>query len=85
LAAAALTLNGFSGWFYEDGDFITGSENSISKMASGLSSALGRLGLENFQRAKSDAERIRPLSARIAVYLEIAKSAISGSVEEDDD
>ena len=85
LAAAALTMNGFSETYYQDGEFITNGSNAVAVMANQLSKALGQLTLANFQRAKSDADRIRPTSVRIKIHLAIAARAISGTDDEADE
>ena len=85
LAAAALTMNGFSDTYYQDGEFITDRRNAVADMAKQLSKALGRLTPANFQRAKADADRVRQTSVRIEMHLAIAARAISDTDDEDDE
>jgi hypothetical protein len=83
LSIAAVTMNGFSGTYYQDGDFITDNGTELAEMLDRLSAALGRLALVNFQRAKADADRIRTPSARIEMHLALASCAISGCDEDE--
>jgi len=83
LSIAAVTMNGFSGTYYEDGDFITDNGTELAEMLDKLSAGLGRLALVNFQRAKTDADRIRTPSARIEMHLALASCAISGCDEDE--
>jgi len=85
LSIAALTMNGFSEIYYQDGDLITTGENAVAVMAIQLAKAVGQLAQANFQRAKSDADRVRPLSVRIKMHLAIASNAISGQDNDDEE
>jgi hypothetical protein len=85
LSIAAITMNGFGNTYYKDGEFITDDDNPIASMANQLKDALGRLTLANFQRAKADADRVRPLNVRIQMHLAIARHAISGLEKDDED
>jgi hypothetical protein len=84
LANAAVTMNGFSDSYFLDGDFDTDGSNALAGMSNQLSKALGQLTPANFQRAKSDADRIRLTTVRIKMHLAIASRAISGSEAEPD-
>jgi len=76
LATAAVTMNGFNERYYRDGELITNNGNALANLSSQMSAALASLGLMNFERAKSDADRVSPIEIRLNVYLTIAQQAI---------
>ena len=81
LCTAARTLQGFGLEYYknEELEMITG--NNISNLSQSLSGALATLGLTNFERAKTTADRFRLPEVRLRAYLEIAHHAINATRE----
>ncbi|HEX7332591.1 MAG TPA: PPC domain-containing protein [Pyrinomonadaceae bacterium] len=78
LCAAARTLNGFSGEFFEDDELNLQDGNGLANIVFQMSSALGELALDNFDRTKATTEKIRQPEVRLKVYLEIAQQTIEG-------
>jgi hypothetical protein len=76
LAAAAVTMNGFNERYYRDGELITNNSNALHTLSNQMSASLASLGLMNFDRARSLADRVGPLEIRLNVYLNIAQQAI---------
>lgn len=83
LSAAAATLNGFGQKYYEDGELIMINGNSVGETAKQLSTTLGSLGLVNFERAKSLADRIHSVDVRLETYLTMAQQIIGPNKTED--
>jgi hypothetical protein len=79
LSAAARTLEGFGGEFYEQGELNLQNGNVIANIAMQLSGTLGALGLTNFDRAKATADRFMLPEVRLRTYLDIAQTAIQNS------
>ena len=76
LAAAAMVMNGFGQKYYEDGELIMNNGNQIADLANRLGGSLAILGIANFDRAKSAADRIRPAEIRLLTYLIIVQRAV---------
>ena len=76
LAAAAMVMNGFGQKYYEDGELIMNNGNQIADLTNRLGGSLAILGIANFDRAKSAADRIRPNEIRLLIYLIIAQRAV---------
>ena len=76
LAAAAMVMNGFGQKYYEDGELIMNNGNQIADLTNRLGGSLAVLGIANFDRAKSTADRIRPNEIRLLTYLIIAQRAV---------
>ena len=76
LAAAAMIMNGFGQKYYEDGELITSNGNPMADVANRLGASLAILGIANFDRAKSAADRIRPAEIRLSTYLIMAQRAV---------
>ena len=76
LSTAALVMNGFNERYYRDGELITNNGNSLANMANQMSTSLAGLALMNFDRAKSEADRVSALDIRLLAYLIIAQQAI---------
>jgi hypothetical protein len=76
LAAAAIVMNGFGQRYYEDGELIMSNGNPMIDVANRLSGSLAVLGIVNFDRAKTAADRIRPPEIRLSTYLLIAQRAV---------
>jgi hypothetical protein len=77
MSAAAMILNGFGQQYYQEGELIMQNGNSLANTATQLVTAIGTLGVANFDRAKAAADRIERPEVRIAAYLSIAQQAIS--------
>jgi len=78
ISSAARTLNGFGQQYYQDGELIMQNGNSVANLVNQLTVALGSMGLANFDRARTAADRIRQPEVRIGVYLAMAEQAIQG-------
>jgi hypothetical protein len=76
LAAAAMIMSGFGQKYYEDGELIMNNGNSMADVANRLGNSLAVLGIANFDRAKTAADRIRPAEVRLSTYLLIAQRAV---------
>ena len=76
LAAAAVIMNGFGQKYYEDGELVMNNGNSMSDVSTRLGNSLAVLGIANFDRARTAADRIRPTEIRLSTYLLIAQRAI---------
>ena len=79
ISAAARTLEGFAGEFYEQEELNMQNGNAVTGIAMQLSSTLGTLGLTNFDLSKATADRIRLPEVRLRAYLEIAQQAIQNT------
>ena len=78
ICAAARTLEGFGGEYFEDDELNMQSGNALGNLVSQMSAVLGDLALKNFDRAKATSEKIRLPEVRLKVYLEIAQHTIEG-------
>ena len=76
LAAAALVMNGFGQNYYEDGELIMNNGNQMADLANRLGGSLASLGIVNFDRAKTAADRIQPAEVRMSTYLIMAQRAV---------
>ena len=76
ISAAARTLEGFGGEYFEEDELILQNGNVVGNIATQLSGTLGMLALTNFDRSKATAERLNLPEVRLRVYLEIASQAI---------
>ncbi len=76
LSAAARTLEGFGGEFYEQEELNMQNGNAVANTATQMTAALGVLAVTNFERAKATADRIRLPEVRLRGYLDIAQQAI---------
>ena len=76
VSESAHTLNGFGQDYFQDGELIMLNGNGVANFASQLLSALGTLGLADFDRAKTTADRIHFPEVRLGAYLELAQQAI---------
>lgn len=78
LCAAARTLEGFGGEFFEDDELDLQNGNGLANIVSQMSGVLGDLALTNFDRAKAVSDKISLPEVRLKVYLEIAQQTIQG-------
>ena len=76
LSSAAVIMNGFNERYYRDGELITNNGNALANMANQMSTSLAGLALMNFDRAKSEADRVTAIDVRLLAYLTIAQQAI---------
>ena len=76
LGNAAKTLNGFGLDFFLNGELSLQNGNALATLANPLSLALGTVGLTDFDRAKSTADRLAFPEVRLSAYLSIAQQAI---------
>lgn len=76
MAEAAHSLNGFGQEYYQGNELIMQNGNSVANVGTQLLNALGELSLTNFDRAKTDADRIGLVEVRIGAYVAIAQQAI---------
>jgi len=83
LSAAAVTLNGFGQKYYLDGDLIMINGNPVAETAKQLSMTLGSLALVNFERAKTQADRIHSVDVRIDIYLTMAQHTMEPNKREE--
>jgi hypothetical protein len=81
ISDAAVVLNGFGQEFYQDGELVMQSGNSVANLANQLILALGSLATPNFDRAKAGATRIERPEVRICAYVAIAQQAMGTEVK----
>ena len=79
LCAAAHTLDGFGGQFYQDDELDLQNGNTLANLAVQLSGTLGTLAVTNFERAKLTSDRLRLPELRLRAYLDIAQQTIEAS------
>jgi hypothetical protein len=78
LCAAARTLAGFAGDYYENEELDLQNGGGVANVALQVSSALGTLAITNFEHAKATSDRLRQPEVRLCAYLEIAQQTIQG-------
>jgi len=83
ICAAAVTMNGFGGDYYVQGEMTTTRENAVSEIANDVSKTLATLAMRDFDRAKRDAEGITRFDARVRTLLTIAAQALEIHLNED--
>ncbi|MEP6570409.1 MAG: hypothetical protein ABJC10_11610 [Acidobacteriota bacterium] len=76
MSAAAAVLDGFGQQFYQDGELQMQNGSSMANFAVQLAQVLGTLATTNFDRAKTDADRLERPEVRIVTYVSIAQQAM---------
>ena len=76
ITAAARTMEGFGGEFYEQEELNLLNGNAIANVATQLTTTLANLAMTNFDRGRLTADRIRLPEVRLRAYLDIAQQAI---------
>ena len=79
MSEAAVSLNGFGQQFFQDGELLMQNGNVVSNIASQLAVSLGALAVSDFDRAKTMADGMKRMEARLTVYLAIAQHTINQS------
>ncbi len=77
LAAAASVLNGFDLQYFRSGEFVNSSGNSLSTMALEFSRELGSIASNDFDRARSMADRFQLPEMRLMALLQIVQLGLS--------
>jgi tetratricopeptide (TPR) repeat protein len=83
ICAAAVTMNGFGGEYYVQGEMTTVRGNAVSEIASDISKTLATLAMTDFDRAKRDADGITRFDARVRALLTIAARTLEIQLNED--
>ena len=76
VSESARTVTGFGQDYFQDGELMMLNGNGVANFATQLLSALGTLGLADFDRAKTTSDRIHFPEVRLGAYLELAQQAI---------
>lgn len=79
ISAAARTMEGFGGEFFEQEELNLQNGNAVANVATQMTATLGKLALTNFDRAKLTADRIMLPEVRLRAYLNIAQHAIQNT------
>jgi hypothetical protein len=78
LSLSAIVMNGFRQTYYRNGD-LTMSGNNLATLGVEFARALANLALTDTPRARATADRMRPLTVRMELYLEMAEKVIRPS------
>jgi hypothetical protein len=79
ICIAARTLDGFGTEAYEDDELDLQNGNTVSQVATQVTSTLGTLAIINFERSKLTADRLRLPEVRLRAYLDIAQQTLQAS------
>jgi hypothetical protein len=83
ICAAAVTMNGFGGEYYVQGEITTAQENAVADMANDISKTLATLAMLDFDRAKRAANGMSRFDARVRTLLVIAAQALEIPLPDD--
>ena len=83
ICAAAVTMNGFGGEYYVEGEMTTARDNALSDIANNISTTLATLAMNDFDHAKRDADGIARFDARVRTLLTIAARALEIQLDEE--
>jgi hypothetical protein len=83
ICSAAVVMNGFGGEYYVEGEMTTARDNAVSDLANEISRSLATLAMNDFDRAKRDADGIGRFDARVRALLTIASNALDIHLDEE--
>jgi len=84
ICAAAVTMNGFGGEYYVEGEMTTTRGNAIIDIANDISNTLATLAMFDFDRARRDADGLSRFDARVRTLLAIAGHALEIHTDSDE-
>jgi hypothetical protein len=83
ICAAAVTMNGFGGEYYVEGEMTTARDNTLTDFGNEISRTLATLAMADFDRAKRDANGITRYDARVRALLAIAAQVLDIKLEDE--
>jgi hypothetical protein len=78
LCLSAVAMNGFRQKYYRNGDLIM-EDNNLATLGKQFAKTLAALSLRDTPRARAAADRMRPVTVRIEIYLAMAENSIRSS------